>query len=165
MAKVLRVRCRCGWRGQFGAEQLGLSTECPECGREIYVTTDLAEFKNRNIGGDDFAFSEEPGAAEAAAEEQASTAKQAPTSSKRSRGKRLAAGQKAQYKSSMPRWAAIDRSSRSHGRARVSNRASSVASHPLFLLTLVVVLLGAGYLIYSKLDRKSTEEDGQDLGF
>ena len=58
MSDSLELTCRCGWRSEFGASQIGMDISCPSCGRDFFITEDPAEFLNRNVGSEDFAFAD-----------------------------------------------------------------------------------------------------------
>ncbi|MEE8143322.1 MAG: hypothetical protein V3T77_09505 [Planctomycetota bacterium] len=59
MSKPLLLKCRCGWKGNFGPQQRGLTLNCAECDRELYITDDPVEFLNRNVGDQDFSLLDE----------------------------------------------------------------------------------------------------------
>lgn len=59
MATPLKLKCRCGWVGNFDTSQLGIELACPDCQRGIYITDDPAEFANRNVGSQEFAFADD----------------------------------------------------------------------------------------------------------
>ena len=59
MSEEWILECRCGWKHGFSPQEKGLQLECPECSRDLLVTDDPVEFRNRNVGAQEFQFAEE----------------------------------------------------------------------------------------------------------
>ncbi|MEM7164971.1 MAG: hypothetical protein AAF581_05865, partial [Planctomycetota bacterium] len=142
---AIKLQCRCGWGASFEDNQKGMSLVCPECSREILVTTDVAEFRNRNVGDDDFAFATED---DDTTVPEAGSADTAPKHSSRRSGGPRRRGSKRNMDANP--WD-YDRRSRTRGRAVAAQK--SWTSHPAVIGAILLAVVGVGYLVVNSMSR------------
>lgn len=169
MTDSLELHCRCGWAGSFERSQEGLTLPCPQCSREIFVTTNAVEFRNRNVGPEDFAFAEDETVAEKPAGKTASGPPPArrrapPGAAPREKGRRVSAPRRREAVppkgAPAPDWSWMERQPRHHRR-----RAGAPAGGLTFAIVLVCVgvVALAGFLYYASTMREQSIDQARAL--
>lgn len=156
---AIELQCRCGWGNSFDDAQQGLSLNCPECNREILVTSDAAEFMNRNVNDDDFAFAADDEDDEPIVEAPQQAAPKRPLPGRaRTSGKPRPAGKTRAPGKRNAKVQSWDHDRRSSARGRVSVVQKNWAAHPAVLAAIFLAILGVGYLAYSAMTRSGGME-------